>query len=69
MGHEVVRHFNGITRRISELPVGSRDALWNYLFLGNPNPDKNIANKYVQFVMDLAVGHPIDESLYLLMVG
>jgi len=65
MGREAVRHFDAIITQISEIPVGARDALRNYLFFGDPNPDNSIADDYVQFIMNLAAGHPIDESLFV----
>ena len=64
MGREAVRHFNAIIDQITEIPVGARNALRNYLFTGDANPDKTIADKYIQYIMDLAAGHPIDEALF-----
>ena len=65
MGREAVRNSNAVLDRITEVPVGARDALRNYLFAGDPNLDKTIADEYVQYVMDQAAGHPIDESLFV----
>ncbi|KAL7538123.1 hypothetical protein ACHAXR_008302 [Thalassiosira sp. AJA248-18] len=63
MGREAVKHFNLIVGSMVDVPSGVRHALRNYLFHGDPNPDKTIADEYVQYVLDLAAGQPIDESL------
>ena len=65
MGREAVRHFNAIMNQISVVPAGARDALHNYLFLGHPDPDNSIADKYVQFVINLAAGQPLDENMFV----
>ena len=65
MGREAVRHFDSIIRRITAIPLGSRDALHNYLFLGGPDPNKKIADEHVTFAMALAAGHPVDKSLFV----
>jgi hypothetical protein len=64
MCREAVRHFNAIIDRITEIPVGARDTLRNYLFTGDVNPSKTFGDEYVQYIMDLAAGHPIDEALF-----
>jgi len=64
MSREAIKHFNAVINHISEVPSGAIKALRNYIFLGNPNPDETVADEYVQFVMDLAAGMPIDESLF-----
>ena len=63
MGREAVKHFNRIVGSMIDVPSGVRLALRNYLFHGDPNPNKTVADQYVQFVMDLAAGQPINESL------
>ena len=63
MGQEAIRHFNKIINDIADVPSGITDTLRNYLFAGDSNPDKTIANEYVKFVMDLSAGQPIDETL------
>ena len=65
MGSEAVRNFDAIISLMSAIPCAAYDALRTYLFLGNPNPENNISDNYVQFVMNLAAGHPIDESLFV----
>ena len=56
MGCKTICHFNFIINQISEVPAGVTQALGNYLFLGNLDPDGKIENEYVKFVMDLAEG-------------
>ena len=56
MGREALRHFNAVVCNISEVPKGAREALRNYLFCGDPNPDDTIEDEYVQFVLDLSSG-------------
>ena len=56
MKQEAVRHFNRIMTNISDIPAPARDALRNYLFVGEPDPDGSIADEYVQFVLDMAAG-------------
>ncbi len=63
MGREAVKHFNRIVGSMVDVPSGVRHALRNYLFHGDPNTDKTIADEYVQYVLDLAAGQPINESL------
>lgn len=56
MGYEAVRHFNTILKNIADVPAPVRDALRNYLFVGDPNPNESIAEEYVQFVVDMVAG-------------
>ena len=53
---ESVKHFNAIIDQTTGLPAGAREALCNYIFSGNPNPNELIADDYVQFVLDLTAG-------------
>ncbi len=46
------------------MPSECRDALRNYLFLGDPNPNKDIADEYVEFVLHMAAGRPVDKSMF-----
>ena len=62
MQREAVKHYNMIMNNITDLPAGACDALRNYLFMGEPNPDGTIADEYVELVMDMAAGEPIDVS-------
>ena len=62
MEREAVKHFNTIIDNVANLPAGVRDALRNYLFCGDPDPDESIADEYVQFVLDMAAGQQIDVS-------
>ncbi|KAL7547981.1 hypothetical protein ACHAWF_011257 [Thalassiosira exigua] len=62
---EAARHFNAIMEEISHIPAGARDALRNYLFLGDPNPNKDIADEYVDFVLSMAAGRSVDESVFV----
>lgn len=50
---EVERQFNAMIDGIADLPAKARDALRNLLFVGDPNPDNSIADKYVDFVCNL----------------
>ncbi len=63
MSQEAIRHFNSIINQISEIPKGVTDALQNYIFHGDANPDDNITDEYLQFVLYLAAGQPIDEAM------
>jgi hypothetical protein len=65
MGREAGRNFNAIIDRITEVPVGAHNALQNYLFTGDANPDKTITDESVQYIMARAAGHPIDEYLFV----
>ena len=65
MACEAVRHFDSIISRITDIPLGAREALRNYLFVGDPDPNKKIADEHVTFVMALAAGHPVDKSLFV----
>ena len=56
MGGEAVKHFNMIMNNITDLPTGARNALRNYLFIGEPNPDGVIGDEYVQFVVNMTAG-------------
>ena len=60
-----MKHFNTIIGQISEVPTGVREALHNYIFLGDPDPNKKIADEYIKFVMDLAAGQPMDQSFFI----
>lgn len=35
----------------------------NYIFHGDPDPDKELEEEYIQFVMNIAAGQPVDSSL------
>ena len=63
IGREEVAHFNCIISGVTSIDAKARDALRNYIFLGNANPDKALGDEYVQLVLDLAARQPIDESL------
>ena len=65
MGRGAVCHFDAIITQISEIPVGAQDALRNYLFLDDPDPNKTLGDDYVHHIMDLSAGHPIDKSLFV----
>ena len=52
MSREAVCYLYAIITQISKIPVGAQNALRNYLFLGNPNPDKTLGDDYVQYIMD-----------------
>ena len=60
-----MKHFNSIISQITKVHVGVQEALRNYIFLGDPDPNEKIADEYVKFVMDLAAGQPIDESFFV----
>ena len=54
---EAVNHYNAIMNNITDIvPAAACDALRNYLFMGEPNPDGSIANEYVEFIMNMADG-------------
>ncbi len=60
---EAVRQFNSVINGLTSLPAKARDALRNIIYLGDPNPDKSLADEYVDFVMNVCAGEPIDESM------
>ena len=35
----------------------------NYIFHGDPDPDKELEEEYIQFVMNIAAGQPVDSLL------
>ena len=55
MSNEAVRHFNTILNNVTDVPAPARDVLSNYLFLGDPNPNKAIAEECAQFVVDVVM--------------
>ena len=65
MAEEAVKDFNTIIGQISEMPVGVQEALHNYIFLGDPDPNKKIEDEYTKFVMDLAAGQPMEKSFFV----
>lgn len=65
MTAEAVRHFNAIFDHVANVSAPLRDAMRNYLLGGDANPDGTIADEYVDFVMNLAAGQPIDEAVLL----
>mmetsp|Transcript_30445 Transcript_30445/g.69473 ORF Transcript_30445/g.69473 Transcript_30445/m.69473 type:complete len:957 (+) Transcript_30445:1194-4064(+) len=60
---EVVKNFNHIINGIANVPKQLRDALANYIFRGDANPDNELEEEYVKFVLDLAAGQPINPEL------
>jgi len=61
---EVERQFNAMMDGIADLPAKARDALRNLLFIGDPNPDNSVADKYVDFVCNLvSEGGTLDELM------
>ena len=65
MSAEAVAHFNHIMSSCANVPSQCREALGNYLFFGDPDPNNKLESEYVDFVIDLANGLPIDESLFV----
>ena len=53
---ESVKHFNAIIDRTTGLPAGAREALCDYIFCVNPNPNDLIADDHVRFALDLTAG-------------
>ena len=69
MGEEAIRHFNTIIDGATNLPTQAREALRNYLFLGDPDPDNSIGDKYVDLILELAGGQVCSLLLlYLLTI-
>eukprot|EP00985_Skeletonema_marinoi_P029228 scaffold27229_cov124-Skeletonema_marinoi.AAC.1 len=60
---EAVRQFNTMMNGLTSLPAKARDALRNIIYLGDPNPDESLADEYVDFVMSVCAGEPIDETM------
>ena len=69
MGQKAVRNFNTIMDSVADIPAGARDALRNFVFCGNPNPDDTVAEKYVQFVLDLVAGQASSYKLHMSYVS
>ena len=63
MSREAVRHLNSIMDCVSDVPAKVCEVLRNYIFVGDADPDGSIGDEYVQLVMDMAAGEPINESL------
>ena len=59
---EAVAHFNHIMNQCADIPTKCRNALKNYLFLGDPDPNDKLEDDYVDFIIKLSSGLPIDES-------
>ena len=57
-----MQHFTNLLMGLSEVPAGLRKAMRIYLFIGEVNPNGDIADKYCQFVIDLAAGIGADMS-------
>eukprot|EP00957_Ditylum_brightwellii_P209269 15361043-Ditylum_brightwellii.AAC.2 len=58
---EALRHFNVIMGGVTAIPHKARNAIQDYLLIGDANPNGSVNNKYVDFVLSLAAGHPIDD--------
>ena len=65
MSAEALAHFNHIMNSCANIPVKCREALGNYLFLGDPDPNNELEDEYVDFIIGLSSGLPIDESLLM----
>jgi len=63
LSKEAVRQFNAAMNGLTSLPAKARDALRNIIYLGDPNPDASLADEYVDLVMSVCAGEPIDESM------
>ena len=59
---ELVKHFNQIINQVSEINSTVRDAIRDYLFLGEVNPDGKVDDEYCELVLNLAAGLPNDET-------
>ena len=60
---ESLKHFDNLMASLLEVPAGVRNALKNYLFMGEVNVKGDLAEDYLNFAMDLAAGMPLDKSL------
>ena len=60
---EAAKQFNNIMATLLDVPAGVRKALKNILFTGEVNVTGDVSENYCTFVMNLAAGLPIDESL------
>jgi hypothetical protein len=63
MSKEAVTHFNRIITLISDVPSSVKKALRNFIFLGDAGADGAVGNEYVDLVMNMANGLPIDKTL------
>ena len=64
---EAVKHHNMIINNGTDLPTGARDALSNYLFIGEPNLDGSIEDEHVQFIMHVKTGQVcLDCAVFML---
>lgn len=62
---EAIKHADAILKGITVLSSEARTAVRNFLFLGNPDPDDKVADEYVELVLGLAAGKPVEESMLL----
>lgn len=63
---EAVRQFNAVIDGLTDLPAKARDILRNLLFLGDSADSANsISDEYIDFVMQVSAGEPIDESMFV----
>ncbi len=63
MSAEAIKHADSILKGITNISADARTAVRNFLFLGDPDPDDKLADDYVDFVLQLASGKPIEESM------
>eukprot|EP00984_Skeletonema_dohrnii_P019673 scaffold9466_cov85-Skeletonema_dohrnii-CCMP3373.AAC.1 len=63
MSLEAMKHTDTILKGITDLSAEARAAVRNFLYLGDPDPDDKIADEYVDFVLHIAAGNPVEESM------
>lgn len=63
VANETLKNFNHIMNGIANVPTQLRDAIANYIFNGDVDPGNELGEEYVQFVLDLASGQPINPDL------
>ena len=65
MSSEFVAHFNRTMSGITNMPAKLREALRNYVFCGNPDPDNKLEEEYLEMVLAYTAGEPLDDSLLI----
>ena len=60
---EAVKNADAILKGITNISAEARVAVRNFLFLGEPDPNDKLVDDYLEFVLQLSSGKPIEESM------
>ena len=63
LSSEALKHADAILKGVTNLSADARRAIRNFLYLGDPDPDDELSDAYVNFVLQLAAGNPVEESM------